>query len=132
LGKKKISRITLAALGDLGYAVNYTAADPYGISDIGSCRGCNRRKLKGATSSIEYEKPKTTPCGSGIHHDRAVSHGRKMMREMHSHQQKQSGDYSTQSEGAFYVGHKRISVTYRQDDGTLCTVVVSDEDAFGK
>ena len=32
LGEKKISRVTLGSLEDLGYVVNYTAADPYGQS----------------------------------------------------------------------------------------------------
>ena len=122
----------MAALEDLGYNVNYTAADPYDISDIGTCRGCNRRNLKGDAASVESVKPKTSMCGSGLPHDRAIHQGRNMMREMHDLHLKQTENAPNQPEGALYVGHNRISVTYRHEDGKLCTVVVSGEDVFEK
>jgi Leishmanolysin len=38
-----LSRITVAAMEDLGYAVNYTSADPYGAGDVCSCNNSSRR-----------------------------------------------------------------------------------------
>lgn len=36
-GGNKLSPITIAALGDLGYEVNILAADPYTVFDLGTC-----------------------------------------------------------------------------------------------
>lgn len=80
---------------------------------------------------VESNKPKLSLCGSGLPHDSATCRGREMMREMHDHHVKQSENTPSQPEGALYVGHKRLSVTDRHEDGTLSTVVVSGEDVFG-
>lgn len=122
LGEKKISRITLGALEDLGYTVNYTAADPYGPSDIGTCTGCNvNRNLKGKVSS--ESKQSTSSCYSGIVHQRAVHHGRKLLRDVHDHHVEQTESKPT-PEGVVFTGNQRITVLYQHEDGTLCSVVV--------
>jgi hypothetical protein len=122
LGAKKISRITLGALEDLGYAVNYTTADPYGPSDIGTCAGCNgKRKLKGQVFS--ETKKSTSSCYSGIVHKRAVRHGRKMLRDVHDHHLEQTKHKPTHEDIKF-TGNHRVTVMYQHEDGTLCSVVV--------
>ena len=131
LGKKKISRITLGALEDLGYVVNYTAADPYGMNDIGTCSGCNRRNLKHSSSTSsamidEHPKSKTS-CHSGVVHQRALRHGRKMLRDVHDHHMKQSKPTTT-PEGFMYVGNRRVTVMYEHEDGILCSVDVLNDD----
>lgn len=35
-GPMPLSRLTLGALADLGYSVNYAAADPYTIPNVGA------------------------------------------------------------------------------------------------
>jgi hypothetical protein len=122
LGAKKISRITLGALEDLGYAVNYTAADPYGPSDIGTCAGCNgKRNLKG--QGLSQSKQSTSSCYSGVVHKRAIHHGRKMLRDVHDHHMEQSKNRPT-TEGIMLTGNHHVTVMYEHEDGTLCTVVV--------
>jgi hypothetical protein len=129
LGKKKISRITLGALDDLGYAVNYTAADPYGLADIGVCTGCNigkRRHLKG-NDDMKLAAAKTSRCHSGMVHDRALRHGRKVLRDVHTHHASQS---KRVPDGVTFVGNRQITVAYKHEDGTLCSVVVPGDDLF--
>jgi Leishmanolysin len=43
-GRNPISRITIATLDDLGYAVDYTKADSYTINDLNSNCQCRRRR----------------------------------------------------------------------------------------
>jgi hypothetical protein len=122
LGEKKISRITLGALEDLGYVVNYTAADPYGPSDIGTCAGCNgNRNLKG--QGYKGSATKSNSCYSGVVHERAVHHGRKMLRDVHDHHMEQT-KMKPVPEGIVFTGNQRVTVMYQHEDGTLCSVVV--------
>lgn len=120
LGRKKISRITLGALEDLGYVVNYTAADPYGKNDIGTCAGCNRRNLQYAKSNDESPKAKTS-CHTGIVHQRALHQGRKVLRDAHDHYTKQ-GKPKLTPEGL--MRNQRVTVMYEHEDGMLCSVDV--------
>jgi hypothetical protein len=121
LGVKKISRITLGALEDLGYLVNYTVADPYGMEDIGVCSGCDivgRRYMKG-NDDLKVAESKTSPCHSGDVHERTVQHVRKMLRNAH---------VSTKT--SKYVENQQVTVAYLHEDGTVCSVVVPGYDLF--
>jgi hypothetical protein len=119
LGEKKISRITLGSLEDLGYVVNYTAADAYGIDNIGNC-GCNHAVRR---TSVNNNANQKTTCHQGKVYDSAIFHGRKMLRKMQEHHVAQSGRALLSSDIEF-VGHKRVTVAYVHDDGTLCSVIV--------
>jgi hypothetical protein len=128
LGEKKVSRITLGSLEDLGYVVNYTA-DPYGIEDIGTC-GCNinTRALRQTSMDQNDEASKsssssTSSCHQGVVYDRAVIHGRKMLQKLHDHHLKQM-EHSSLPDDIEFVGHKRITVAYMHEDGTLCSAIV--------
>ena len=128
MGEKKISRVTLGALEDLGYVVNYTAADPYGPSDIGTCAGCNgNRNLKGSSSAEIKSTTTKTSCNSGMVHERAVRHGRKMLMDIHDHHMEQIKTKPT-PEGIIFNGNQRITVMYQHEDGVLCSVVVTADD----
>jgi hypothetical protein len=129
LGKKKVSRVTLGALEDLGYVVNYTAADPYGIDDIGTCAGCNRRNLKHGSTIDSSDKSKTS-CHAGVVHQRALGHGRKLLRDVHEHHMKQKQQSRTPLEGVEFVGNRLVTVMYEHEDGTLCSVDVINDDLF--
>jgi hypothetical protein len=125
LGEKKVSRITLGSLEDLGYVVNYTAADPYGIEDIGTC-GCNinTRALRQTSTDQNNEAPKSSSsCYQGEVYDRAVVHGRKMLQTLHEHHLRQM-EYMSLPEDIEFVGHKSITVAYMHEDGTLCSAIV--------
>ena len=113
--------MTLGSLEDLGYVVNYTAADTYGLSDIGTCAGCNgNRKLKGyASNSLK----KSTSCYSGRVYESAVRHGQKMLRDVHDHHVEQTKTKPV-PEGILFTGNQRITVMYQHKDGALCSVVV--------
>ena len=133
LGEKKISRITLGALEDLGYVVNYTAADPYTMDDIGTCSGCHRRNLKSVEDTNDArQRSKTSSCHSGLVHERVIRHGRKILGDVHErylmHAKGQQHEY--QLGELTYVGNQRITVMYEHEDGTLCSVNVVNDDLF--
>jgi hypothetical protein len=131
LGEKKISRVTLGALEDLGYVVNYTAADPYGPSDIGTCAGCNGgRNLKGRGSDDGNIKSSSSSsatkslCYSGSVYDNVVHRGRKMLRDVQDHHMEQQGHIAASENGIVFTGHQSVTVMYKLEDGTLCSAVV--------
>jgi hypothetical protein len=117
VGKKKISRITLGALEDLGYVVNYTAADPYGASDIGECAGCGRRINEQAMPPVS-----SSSCHHGSSYENAIIQGQKMLHKASQHYKNQ--DMSNLPEGIVYTGDQEISVAYMHEDGTLCSTIV--------
>ena len=51
----KISRITVGAIEDLGYTVDYSGADAYGYSDLGSSCKCKGRRLGETTDAAAEE-----------------------------------------------------------------------------
>ena len=119
LGGKKISRVTLGALEDLGYVVNYTAADPFDPSDIGTCAGCGGGRYLKSSSTV----PKSSSCYSGDVHERAVRHGRKVLRDVHDHHMEHTKTKPL-PENVVFIGNQRITVMYQHEDGTLCSIVV--------
>ena len=81
-GFKKISRITLGAMEDMGYIVNYTAADPYGTDDIGTCSACSGtipvRRLR---TSETVPVPAASKSSYG-HSGAAMQYGKNLHRNM--------------------------------------------------
>jgi hypothetical protein len=114
LGKKKVSRITLGSLEDLGYVVNYTAADPYGPSDIGQCRGCGRRRISGEVV------PPVPLCHQGAAYENAIMQGQKMLQKVQAQY-----DSAVLPEGIIYIGDQSITVAYKNEDGTICSAVAA-------
>jgi recombinational DNA repair protein (RecF pathway) len=117
VGKKKISRITLGALEDLGYAVNYTAADPYSASDIGKCAGCGRRINEQAVSPVSSHS-----CHHGSSYENAIIQGQTMLRKVSQHYKKQK--FGSLPAGIMFTGDQEIAVAYMHEDGTLCSTIV--------
>lgn len=118
LGRKKVSRITLGSLEDLGYKVNYATADPYGPGDIGVCAGCsdNRRDLKD-TAALPL-------CHQGGAFERAVRKGKEMLGKLHSDHVSQL-ESSNIPKGVIYMGNQYLTVAFRNENGTMCSVIVT-------
>ena len=121
---KKISPITLGALEDMGYVVNYTAADPYGIDDIGDCSICpenipvRRRRCRRTMDTSLSSCPE-----EGVTYQNAVAHGKAIL---HKVLERHDAAQTMLPDGVIYVGnHGRGIVTYMSDDGTLCTTTIS-------
>ena len=113
LGKKKVSRITLASLEDMGYVVNYTAADPYGPEDIGVCNGCESRRVMDEISM--------NPCYQGPAYESAIKVGQSMLGDA----KKRKSDITNLPDGIVFVGDQRIVVAYMLEDGTMCSTTVT-------
>ena len=58
----KLSRVTIGALDDMGYTVNYNAADNFGRGDLGSDCVCGNRRpiVRHLTSALFPRDPTTT------------------------------------------------------------------------
>ena len=58
----KLSRVTIGALDDMGYTVNYNAADNFGRGDLGSDCVCGNRRpiVRHLTSALFPRYPTTT------------------------------------------------------------------------
>lgn len=113
MGKKKISRITLGSLEDVGYKVNYTNADTYTIADIGVCAGCKKRREV-------VETPPLPSCHEGPVFEKAVAKGKKILATMRNH-------YSGLKlpPGVVYFGDQQIVVAYQHESGLTCSVIVT-------
>ena len=127
IGIKKISRITLGAMEDMGYVVNYTAADPYGIDDIGA--GCSivptdiqvrRRRTK---ETVPVPTSKSSCRHEGDAYKKAVEHGTNLRRKVYESHKIQL-EHATLPDGVIYVGNQRSVVTYQSEDGSICTATI--------
>ena len=58
----KLSRVTIGALDDMGYTVNYNAADNFGRGDLGSDCVCGNRRpiVRHLSSALLPRDPTTT------------------------------------------------------------------------
>ena len=123
-GSKKISRITLGALEDMGYVVNYTAADPFGIDDIGSsCSICPEVRRRLTKDKVPVPTSKSSCHHKGEAYNAAIQHGTDLHRKAYeSHEASLKLD--TLPNGLMHTGNHRGVVTYYSEDGTLCSTSI--------
>lgn len=128
-GRNPLSRITIASLEDLGYTVDYSPADSFGRSDLGSGCTCNRRRS--VLSMSHGETRQLGLGGPGIQSRRlsqemyqfAVDYGRNVLAERRapSFFARQPGN----AEGIAYqyVGDQVMTVVVMDGDGVYSVVV---------
>lgn len=119
-----VSRLTVATLDDLGYSVNYGAADNYDASHLSESCICNRRHLGQGNSSKGNSARLLNEREFNPIQQRAVDFGAKLLRSrvdtLFSGQRSASHERSPQTEPA-----STISVIYRNPDGSIDDVIVS-------
>jgi hypothetical protein len=112
-----LSRLTIAALKDLGYGVNMDAADAYTVSDLGECGGyCPslRRRLR-PESRFDLRKVKVSEDG---HRDVLVAAAKEL-------KERRKTKPSDLPAGVTYVGGDMITVYLRDYDGILKEETIS-------
>ena len=124
-GDTPLSRITIGSLSDLGYTVNFEAADPFGIADLGSCGSfcpaAGRRRLREPNHLVVSKKGATRRKLSDKGMAIAKEYAKVELTKMKSTQPMVLPD------GVEYVGDKFIDVFY-EEDGNIHVVPFSDHD----
>jgi len=108
-----ISRLTIGTVEDLGYEVDYDAADPYDGTDTTCC----------FTSSVVPD-PVTHPKLSDDGRAAAVAYGLQLLRD---NQLPDDIVVDVESSGVEYVGDRQVVVLY-EEDGHIFDVPVTSED----
>lgn len=123
-----LSRITVGSLEDLGYEVNYGAAEPFTKSDLNPSCQCNnrrhsllRRQLNSGEGGDASKKNKKHKLSEAVH-NAAVSYGQSVLAERAAEHRGRA--YSDNVE---YVGDQVISIVVKDDDGRLYSVIVTNE-----
>ena len=109
-----LSRITIAGLDDMGYAVNYNEAEPYGSGDLGTCN-CNRRDR-----SLSSNRGTTKRRLNSDLYDQAVNVGRKVLSELSMDTTSRNNEQGLGSLSTVYVfwldGDRIVDVAVTAED----------------
>ena len=122
-----LSRITIGSLEDMGYEVDYSAADPFGSGDLRTCPGC-RREL---ASVLDHPHGSTRQLGLRYYPNKQP---RKLSEPLRLHAieqglallKKKAASAVEVPEGYTYVGDKVISVVVQEGE-SLFGVIVKNE-----
>ena len=112
----RLSVISIAALEDQGYTVNYGAADPFAKTDLDSRCQCSRRELNGWDEDATYKPAqagsKHRKTLSDVGREKAIEAGRAFLEGMPEPRERSNDGY---------VGGKGVFVYY-EEDGRVYTV----------
>lgn len=130
-GGNKISRVTVGSLEDIGYDVNYNAADSYTYADLGNGAGCKcgNRRLRGNSENasflvameaepVEAKRPRRRLSDAG--HARAWSFGESILVQRRAEAQMQGLAYG-------YGAGERGSADNYEDVGSKVVMVLYEE-----
>ena len=119
-GSAILSRLTIAAMKDLGYGVNMDAANAYSVSDLGDCGGYCPSLRRGLRPKARFDlrKVKVSEAGRQLVLGAAAKELQARRTKLPSHL----------PGGLSYVGGDRITVYIRDYDGILKEETVSLDD----
>ena len=131
----QLSRMTIASLEDLGYAVNYDAADDYSVADMDDSCVCKRDVAPALKLDNKMQdKPAVRKLGTGAskigsHHAQlslsgrleAETYGLQLLREARLRKK-----FVIEREGFVYLGDQVVSVLY-MEKGQIYGVEVRGE-----
>jgi len=120
----KLSRLTVAAMEDLGYVVDYGAADPLSVAEVShDClkEMCPERRRHLRQSDI-FSDAFAFPHVQTPAHQRALAHGQLALQEM---AQRRPKARHLLEDGMAYFGDQVVFLVYEDDaDGELHSIVV--------
>jgi hypothetical protein len=126
-----LSRITIGWAEDLGYQVDYNAADPFGSNLLGSAAGCNcnRRELSDNTERPRHVRRPDLDDTWSEHrrelsdegYNNAVASGIAYLDEVAAKNMEAGRDYET--EELKYVGDKLVWVYYVENNNVHSVLV---------
>jgi hypothetical protein len=111
-------------LDDMGYDVDYTAADPFGAANLNSTCLCGSRRLGFQSDSSSRGNPFMEPgtprllALNSTARQKAIAYGQEILAE----KAKSSSPRSGNNEWT-YVGDQQVIVLYQDDNGIQDVVV---------
>ena len=144
-GGMELSRMTVAALDDLGYSVNYAAADKFDVSNLNSecvkelCGGGQRRlsapTMTGKLDNVFEKHRVDNDSGQAL----ALAYGKASLEEMTARWSEpgmvsliagdsSGGSIASGGGRATYVGDESVSIIYEDDAGEVRSVAVTKGD----
>jgi hypothetical protein len=128
-GALELSRMTVAALDDLGYSVDYSQADPFPVSKVNSACLCSRRRLEEPGDHNVFDESKQRPGSNNTElvNDSglvaAIAYGRERLEDMASRKL----DHDEMSrQGIQFMGDQVVFVVYMDDSGNVRNIAVEN------
>lgn len=125
-GERALSRITIGALEDLGYGVDYDPADEFTIDDLGTCRDANCPEADNTSNSLipVYEPTEAEVTGilNDVKDDLLYFHEQLKTRS----DCVEGGDGIVECDG--YAALEEVDVLYVGEDGERHSYVVTYDD----
>lgn len=122
-----LSRVSIGALEDLGYTVDYSTADTYTVFDIDSDCRCNRRLGEDGDDvsfhEISHARQRRSLSEEG--YEKAFNYGMTLLEEAAA--AIDLAGRSEMPEGIDYVADERVYVFYREE-GIIYSVLVQQTD----
>ncbi|CAB9506875.1 zinc metalloendopeptidase [Seminavis robusta] len=120
----QLSRITIASLQDMGYQVDYGAADPYTSANMGSSCTCNSRRFR----RDDHFSP--IPAMSDELQRKAVAYGRQVLTKKRQQRQRRLKNHfrhkpQHDSDGSKYVGDQFIFLMVREGNVRYSMIVTN-------
>lgn len=121
-GSLPLSRITIASLEDMGYQVNYGAAQAFGLNQLGSCGSycpaAGRRHLRSQVEAVGDHRRQLSPAGEAMalefaQVDLAIKHAER------------PADLPPNVE---FIGDQLLVVLFEEDGHTFHVTVTADYD----
>ncbi len=111
-----VSRVTIGALEDLGYTVDYSKADNYGTSDVAASCRCSEPSSRALIRKVSSQSERKL-SSSGF--DAAVSYGKELIRKHHSSMRQESELVDTD----YALGNVAVVLVY--ENGELFSVTTT-------
>jgi hypothetical protein len=128
-GKNELSRMTVAALDDLGYSVDYSQADLFPVSKVKDSCMCLEQRLEEPGDHTVFDESKqhlgskNTELVSDSGLEAAIKYGREILKDMAS--QKPDADERARQDIEF-MGDQAVFVLYRDDSGNVRDIAVEN------
>jgi hypothetical protein len=120
-----LSRITIATLEDIGYKVDYSTADPYGVANLNPSCICNetqRRLVRGVSHESRSRRRRRLSDES---RQDAIDYGQSLLLQR-SQPFLIGGSTGEDDDGLIYVGDKFVTV-FVEENGVIHDVVVRSD-----
>jgi hypothetical protein len=130
-GALELSRMTVAALDDLGYSVDYSQADPYPVSKVRSSCMCSERRLEepgdhnvfDGSNYVAESNNVESVSDSGL--EAAIAYGRESLKDMAVSRKPDPNLRAIQD--IEFVGDQVVFVLYMDDSDNVRNIAVEND-----
>jgi Leishmanolysin len=116
-----LSRTTVATLDDLGYIVDYDAADPFGIEKLGTSCVCNRH-LGELHSPLSPQRRLSAEA-----REAAITYGKSLLAANKPPNDVVQLDGVNQNDNLGYIGNEVVAVIWKEGDHFYDVIVTAND-----